>query len=93
MDIELTPREQEVFRLMAAGLTNDEIAKELETGVDNAKIHARHIFTKLGATNRTQAVSTGFIGGLLDPEDIKARKAQLKAASGAAEQAVSSQGS
>jgi DNA-binding CsgD family transcriptional regulator len=76
--IALTPREQEVFRLMAAGLTNDEIAIQLETGVDNAKIHARHIFGKLGVVNRTDAVSTGFIEGLLDPHDIKSLRAQLK---------------
>lgn len=73
----LTPREAEVFRLMAAGLTNDSIATELEFGVDAAKIHVRHIFGKLGAGNRTHAVSIGFTTGLLDIEDIKALSAAL----------------
>jgi DNA-binding NarL/FixJ family response regulator len=66
----LTQREGEVFRLMAAGLTNDGIAAELNFGVDAAKIHARHIFGKLKAKNRTHAVSIGFTTGLLDREDI-----------------------
>jgi DNA-binding CsgD family transcriptional regulator len=66
----LTPRESEVFRLMAAGLTNDSIAAELGFGVDAAKIHARHIFDKLSAISRTHAVSIGLTTGLLDREDI-----------------------
>lgn len=74
----LTDREGEVFRLIAAGLTNDEIADLIGTGVDNAKIHARHIFAKLRATNRAEAVSLGYINSILDPEDIEGLRDQLK---------------
>jgi DNA-binding CsgD family transcriptional regulator len=80
VQVKLTPRESEVLRLMAAGLQNEGIAVELEFGIDNAKIHARHIFSKLGAANRTDAVSVGFTSGLLDLDDIKALRATVKAA-------------
>lgn len=76
----LTEREGEVFRLIAAGLSNDEIARQIETKVDNAKIHARHIFDKLGVSNRAEAVTVGFIEGILDREDIDSLREQLKEA-------------
>lgn len=76
----LTDREGEVFRLMAAGLSNEQIAAEIETKVDNAKIHARHIFDKLGVSNRAEAVSVGYIHSILDPEDIDGLREQLKQA-------------
>lgn len=76
----LTDREGEVFRLIAAGLSNEEIAKQIETKVDNAKIHARHIFSKLGVNNRAEAVTVGFIEGILDREDIDNLREQLKQA-------------
>jgi DNA-binding NarL/FixJ family response regulator len=76
----LTDREGEVFRLMAAGLSNEQIARQIETKVDNAKIHARHIFDKLGVSNRAEAVSVGYIENILDPEDIESLREQLKKA-------------
>jgi len=76
----LTDREGEVFRLMAAGLSNEQIAEQIETGVDNAKVHARSIFAKLGVKNRAEAVTVGFIHNLLDLADIDTLREQLKAA-------------
>jgi ATP/maltotriose-dependent transcriptional regulator MalT len=76
----LTDREGEVFRLIAAGLSNEQIAVQIETKVDNAKIHARHIFDKLGVNNRAEAVAVGFIEGILDREDIDSLREQLKQA-------------
>jgi hypothetical protein len=73
---------------MAAGLTNEQIATEIETQVDNAKIHARHIFGKLGVTNRAEAVSVGYIGGILDADDIEKLRKQLKDAKEAAKTAT-----
>lgn len=66
----LTAKEAEVFRLVAVGLTNAQIAGHIETGVDNVKSHIRSIFGKVGANSRTQAISLGFRQGLLDREDI-----------------------
>lgn len=73
----LTEKEAEVFRLVAAGLTNDQIADQIETGTDNVKMHIRSIFRKTGADSRTMAVSIGFRTGLLDPEAIDELSEQL----------------
>jgi LuxR family maltose regulon positive regulatory protein len=55
----LSPREREVFDLMASGLTNKEIATRLYISESTAKVHVRHIFEKLDAHTRTEAVSKG----------------------------------
>ena len=51
----LTPREAEVVRALAAGLPNKLIAHELGACETTVKVHLRHVFRKLGCTNRTQA--------------------------------------
>ncbi|MCA9873517.1 MAG: tetratricopeptide repeat protein [Anaerolineales bacterium] len=50
----LTQREQEVVRLIADGLSNQEIAAELVIAVGTVKAHASHIYRKLGVKNRAQ---------------------------------------
>jgi len=52
----LTPREQEILQLMAAGKSNREIARELFISEGTIKTHVNHIFDKLGVQDRTQAV-------------------------------------
>lgn len=53
----LTPREEEVLRLMAAGLSNREIAEELIIAVGTVKAHLHHIYGKLGVRGRTEAAA------------------------------------
>jgi LuxR family transcriptional regulator, maltose regulon positive regulatory protein len=53
----LTERELEVLRLLAAGRRNRDIAAELVVTLETVKKHTSHIFAKLGAANRTQAVA------------------------------------
>jgi LuxR family transcriptional regulator, maltose regulon positive regulatory protein len=53
----LTDRELEVLRLLAAGRRNRDIAAELVVTLETVKKHTSHIFAKLGAANRTQAVA------------------------------------
>ena len=53
----LTGREMEVLRLLAAGRSNQDIARELVVTLDTVKKHVSHILGKLGGSNRTQAVT------------------------------------
>jgi LuxR family maltose regulon positive regulatory protein len=55
----LTTRELEVLKLIEVGCSNQEIAKELVISMPTVKRHISNIYTKLGTSNRTQAVSRG----------------------------------
>ena len=65
---ELTAREQEVFRLIAAGLSNPEIAQQLFIGETTVKTHVTHILQKLDLRDRVQAVVLAYQSGLAEPE-------------------------
>jgi DNA-binding NarL/FixJ family response regulator len=56
----LTPRECEVLGLMAAGRTNEQIARELQVAKSTAKTHVQNIIGKLGVSTRTQAAVRAF---------------------------------
>lgn len=62
---ELTERELEVLRLLAQGMPNKEIATHLIISERTAKFHVSSIMGKLGATNRTEAVSLAVQRGLI----------------------------
>ncbi|REK86442.1 DNA-binding response regulator [Streptomyces inhibens] len=64
----LTPREREVVTLVAAGLSNDEIAERLFVTPLTAKTHANRAMTKLGARDRAQLVVIAYQTGLASPE-------------------------
>jgi DNA-binding NarL/FixJ family response regulator len=61
---ELTPREAEVLKLIAAGLSNAEIADTLVVSAATVKTHVNHIFYKTGARDRAQAVRYAYEHGL-----------------------------
>ncbi len=63
----LTEREAEVLRLMAAGLSNSEIAERLVLGVETVKTHVGNVLTKLDARDRTQAVIAAYESGFVAP--------------------------
>ena len=63
----LTEREGEVLRLMARGLSNAEIARELVVGVETVKTHVGNVLAKVGARDRTQAVVAAYESGFIDP--------------------------
>ena len=61
----LTGRELEVLRLLAAGWSNQRIARDLVVAVDTVKKHVTHVLGKLGAANRTEAASRARQLGLI----------------------------
>ncbi|MEV0173671.1 response regulator transcription factor [Streptomyces sp. NPDC050803] len=63
----LTEREREVMQLVAAGLTNDEIAERLVLQHSTAKTHVSRILTKLGARDRSQLVVLAYESGMVSP--------------------------
>jgi DNA-binding NarL/FixJ family response regulator len=63
---ELTPREAEVLKLIAAGLSNREIADELVVSGATVKTHVNRIFYKTGARDRAQAVRYAYQHGLIE---------------------------
>ncbi|MFE0465447.1 response regulator [Kitasatospora sp. NPDC058965] len=63
---ELTPREVEVWRLLATGLDNAEIARALELSVSTVKNYITSIFGKLSVRDRAQAVIAAYESGLVE---------------------------
>jgi DNA-binding NarL/FixJ family response regulator len=66
-DDELTPRETEVLRLIAAGKSNREIARALFVSEATVKTHVNRIFAKTGSRDRSQAVHYAYQNGYADP--------------------------
>ncbi|QCS49226.1 response regulator transcription factor [Picosynechococcus sp. PCC 11901] len=64
LKIDLTPREQSVLDLVAQGLMNKEIAKELETSVRNVEKYVSRLFSKTGTNSRTELVRYALKHGL-----------------------------
>ena len=63
---ELTSREIDVLRLIATGNANKEIASQLSIGEETVKSHVTNILSKLGANDRTHAVTIGLKRGIIE---------------------------
>jgi DNA-binding CsgD family transcriptional regulator len=61
----ITPRELEILELIAAGLSNREIAERLFVSENTVKTHSSHLFDKLNARRRTQAVQLAKEAGII----------------------------
>jgi DNA-binding NarL/FixJ family response regulator len=64
---DLTPREAEVLRLIAAGQSNREIARALFVSEATVKTHVNRIFAKTGSRDRAQAMRYAYANGYADP--------------------------
>lgn len=56
---DLSPRQRHVLELLVKGMSNKEIAREMNLGIGTVKVHITALFTKLGVSNRTSAVAVG----------------------------------
>jgi DNA-binding NarL/FixJ family response regulator len=61
----LTERENQVLQLLARGLPNKQIARQLGISEHTVKFHVSSIYAKLQATNRTEAVRSGILHGMI----------------------------
>jgi len=68
LDDELSARELEVLKKVAKGTPNKLIASEMQLAEPTIKSHLKNIFQKLGANDRTHAVTIAICRGYLDPE-------------------------
>lgn len=75
----LSEREREVLALVATGLSNQEIARELVISINTVKVHMRSIFEKLGVQSRTEATLMAIRMGLVTVPGTSVVPAQLSA--------------
>ena len=66
----LTRREVQVLKLIATGLSNQDIAAELVITLETVKTHVGNVFAKLGAASRTQAVVIAYEAGIVSPGHV-----------------------
>lgn len=63
--LELSAREEEVLSFVSLGLTNGQIANRLQISRTTVRTHLEHVYQKLEASNRVEAVARAVVGGLL----------------------------
>ncbi|PPD58750.1 response regulator transcription factor [Dehalogenimonas etheniformans] len=67
---QLSPREIEILRLAARGMSNRDIAEKLELSMRTVKAHLSNIFNKMRCSSRTEAIVKGFREGYVTLDDV-----------------------
>ncbi len=67
---QLSPREIEILRLAARGMSNRDIAVKLELSMRTVKAHLSNIFNKMRCSSRTEAIVKGFREGYVSLDDV-----------------------
>ena len=75
---QLSPREIEIVKLAAKGMSNKDIAAKLELSMRTVKAHLSNIFNKMRVSCRTEAIVRGFREGYISLEDILPKVEELK---------------
>jgi DNA-binding NarL/FixJ family response regulator len=65
LKVRLTGRELEILEMLSKGMRNKEIANILGLSCGTVKFHVQNVYTKLSATNRTEAVANAFRCGVI----------------------------
>ena len=76
----LSKREQEILELVARGLTNQEIARDLVISLNTVKVHLRNIFAKLEASSRTDAIVRAAQAGWISVSGLEETGGETEAA-------------
>jgi len=71
---QLTPREIEILKLAAEGMSNKDIAEKLFLGLRTVKAHLTNIFNKMGVGSRTEAIIKGLREGYITFDDVSQRR-------------------
>ena len=71
----LTPRQQEILRLLSAGHSYEQIGLALELSVNTIRSHLRTIYDRLGASTKVEAVMIGVELGLIERSNPNVKKA------------------
>jgi DNA-binding NarL/FixJ family response regulator len=66
----LSPRQREVLELLAAGMTSAAIAERLVVSVETVRTHVKGLLRRLGAKDRTHAISLAYQRGLLSSRSV-----------------------
>ena len=68
---DVTPRQKDILRCFANGLTRNQVAEQLSLSPGTVKTHTQNVRMRLGAKTTVHAIAIAFAGGMLGKEDME----------------------